>query len=529
MRHILSKLVTVFLAACFTASPVQAKWYEASSDHFVIYAEQREKDVRRFAENLERYHAALVYMRKFGDKPPPSKSNRVTIFVTDSRRDVSKLAGDKSGSVAGFYVPRAGGSVAFTPPVRNTNSKLPDFTQIVLLHEYAHHYMISNLPIALPRWYTEGFAEFFGTTTFSKDGSVGLGKPATHRAGELGQLRRVPWKLLLDSRAYAARKNKKSNSFYGQSWAIFHYLQVTPEGRKMHNDYLARLIKGESEIEAAEGAFGDIKEFGKKIDKYLRRTAFKFFPISAEKVKIGEIKLRELSVGEAKVMPLRMRSKRGVNEEQAAKLVVEARKVAAKYPGDAAVYSVLAEAEFDAGNDNAAITAADKALALNPKHINALLQKGYALFRKAGDNDESGDEPGKAWATVRKHFLSINKVETNHPIPLIYFYRTYLEQGREPTENAKNALDWALQLAPFDKGLRFMVAQQDMNDGRYSEARFRLLPLAYDPHRSGTEEGPVFAMLREAEIKLGMRKEEASDEGDATEDTATPEAASQAG
>ena len=291
----------------------------------------------------------------------------------------------------------------------------------------------------------------------------------------------------------------------------------------MHNDYLTRLIKGESEIEAAEGAFGDIKKFGKKIDKYLRRTAFKFFPIAAENVKIGKVTLRELSVGEAKTMPLRMRSKRGVDEEQAAKLVVETRKIAAKYPGDAAVYSVLAEAEFDAGNDDAAITAADKALALNPKHINALLQKGYALFRKA----ENSDETDTVWPAVRKHFLSINKVEANHPIPLIYFYRTYLEQGREPTENAKTALDWALQLSPFDKGLRFMVAQQDMNDGRYAEARFRLLPLAYDPHRDGEEEGPIFTMLRKAEIELGIRKENGDDEGDAAKDATTvPEAVS---
>ena len=176
LQPMLSKLMIVVLAACFAATSAQAKWYEASSEHFVIYADQREKDVRRFAENLERYHAALVYMRKFGDKPPPSKSNRVTIFVTDSRRDISKLAGDKGGFVAGFYVPRAGGSVAFTPPVKNTSSKIPNFSQVVLLHEYAHHYMISNLSVALPRWYTEGFAEFFGTTTFSKDGSVGLGK-----------------------------------------------------------------------------------------------------------------------------------------------------------------------------------------------------------------------------------------------------------------------------------------------------------------------------------------------------------------
>jgi len=507
----------------FGAASAEAKWYEASSEHFIIYAEQSKNDVRRFAENLERYHAALVYMRKFGDKPAPSPSNRVTIFVTDGMRDVGKLIGDKSGTIAGFYIARAGGSVAFTTPVRTRHTKRqsgfsrvgqprqPDFSQIVLLHEYAHHYMISNLPIALPRWYTEGFAEFFGTTTFSKDGSIDLGKPAGHRVGEINYAKSVPWKLLFDSRAYAKKRSNFADSFYGQSWAVFHYLNVTPEGEAMQLEYLTRLLRGESEIEAATGAFGDLKKFGRKIDSYLRKGKFSYFPIAADKINIGEVKLRELSAGEEAIMPLRMRSKRGVNDKQAAELVVEARKITAKFPDNADVYSALAEAEFDAGNDDAAIAAADKAISIDPKQINAMVQKGYALFRKA----KAGEPTEEIWSKVRDHFLAINKIEADHPIPLYYYYRTYLEQGIKPTKNATAAIDWALQLAPFDRELRFMAARQDMIDGLYAGARYKLLPLAYDAHRSEREDGPVFTMLRMAEEKLGIQEIEVDSEGDA--------------
>lgn len=49
-----------------------AKWYEASSDHFVIYADDSEDDVREFANNLERFHAALKNVSSSGDKPPTS-------------------------------------------------------------------------------------------------------------------------------------------------------------------------------------------------------------------------------------------------------------------------------------------------------------------------------------------------------------------------------------------------------------------------------------------------------------------------
>ncbi|WP_221559825.1 hypothetical protein [Qipengyuania qiaonensis] len=41
-------------AALILAVPAQADWYRADSDHFVIYADDSEKDVARFAEMLER-------------------------------------------------------------------------------------------------------------------------------------------------------------------------------------------------------------------------------------------------------------------------------------------------------------------------------------------------------------------------------------------------------------------------------------------------------------------------------------------
>jgi hypothetical protein len=510
-RFLVAFLLTAIML--FNGSAASAKWYEASSDHFVIYADDKEEDVREFANNLERYHAALKYVRKFGDKPPPSPSNRVTIFVTKSSGALTKLAGDKSREIAGFYVPRAGASVAFTPPVEKSGERIAEFSQVVLLHEYAHHFMISNLPIAFPRWYTEGFAEFSGTSTFGKDGSVGMGKPAHHRGNELNYSISVPWKLLFNTQGYLKHKgkSKRYDSFYGQSWAVFHYLEFTEEGRKLHTEFLKRLLKGESDIQAAEGAFGDLEKFGRKIDTYLRASKMSYLPIAADKLIFKPATLRELSAGEAAMMPIIMQSRRGVNEEQAAQLVLEARKIAALHPDDAAVQAALAEAEYDAGNDDAAIAAADKATAKQPKNINALIQKGYALLRKAEDSDT----PAAAFNTARKHMISINKIEVDHPIPLIHFYKSYLSQGIEPNENAKTAVDYALQLSPFDKEVRFLVAQQDINDKRYAQARSHLLKLISDPHLEHDEDSPVIKLLKEAEIKLGIRQPEVDDQGNA--------------
>ena len=41
------------LASTFASLPVRADWAEVSSDHFVIYGEQRPDALRKFAERLE--------------------------------------------------------------------------------------------------------------------------------------------------------------------------------------------------------------------------------------------------------------------------------------------------------------------------------------------------------------------------------------------------------------------------------------------------------------------------------------------
>ena len=70
--------------------------------------------------------------------------------------------------------------------------------ETVLYHEYAHHFMIASLTSrAYPRWFTEGFAEFFAGVRFKEDGTVLLGAPAQHRAAELVYALEVPIRTLL--------------------------------------------------------------------------------------------------------------------------------------------------------------------------------------------------------------------------------------------------------------------------------------------------------------------------------------------
>jgi tetratricopeptide (TPR) repeat protein len=198
-------------------------------------------------------------------------------------------------------------------------------------------------------------------------------------------------------------------------------------------------------------------------------------------------------------MDTHIRSTRGVNSKTAPAIAADARKAAAPYPNDPFAQSVVAEAEYDAGNYEAAEAAADRALAANPNHVRSLIYKGRARLQLASKNAEKAD-----WKGVRIWFTRANKLDTENPEPLMLFYQSYVEQGIQPTKNAIDALLYAQALAPQDEGLRGMAVQQLLFDNRTAEAKQLFAPLAFQPHLSD-EWRDLFGRVMEA-ISAGDSK-----------------------
>lgn len=483
------------LALAGFAQPARAEWFEASSDHFVIYAKDREADLRTFAQNLERYHSAMEVLTK-RQMEVPSPSNRVVIYVVGGEGQMISLArGDRN--VGGFYIPRAGGSRAFVQTLRNQSGGYPDFSTIVLLHEYAHHFLISSSSYAMPRWLSEGAAEFFAAATFNADGSLLIGRAAQHRAADLAFADPVHVRELIDPALYERQKVKGYDGFYLKSWLLYHYLTFNEARAGQRDAYIRNLVEGMDQLKAGEAAFGDLDTLERELKAYVRSRLYSF-SLKPEQLRTGTITLRPLSPGEAAMMPVQIRSQRGVDDKEAAKLVVEARAIAAKFPDDPGVLSALAEAEFDAGNDAAAIAAADAAIARDPARTNAYVQKGYALFREAAKAE--GDKRAAAYAAAVRPFMDLNKRENDHPLPLIFFYRAQVERGLKPNENARAALERAAILAPFDHGLQIEAGAMLAKEGKIELARIFLDPVAANPHggRAAARAKQLVAALADA-------------------------------
>jgi hypothetical protein len=470
--------VLAAVIALSTATVGEAAWQRASSTHFVIYADENPTDLRSFSEKLERFDkAARTVLHK--PDPPIGDGNRLTVFVMRGDGDIQRLMHDKTGTVRGFYIPRATGSVAFVPRRSGSGGQWDLDADTVFFHEYSHHLMMQDLDAPAPPWLVEGFAEFMSTAQFEKDGSVGFGYVPKHRAYNLVLGAKLPIDKILEGSMPKAG-TALHESLYARGWLLTHYLTFEPSRHGQLQNYIDGIARGVAPLQSARAAFGDLKQLDRELDKYIERPKLMMIKVSTAALNIGPIDVEPLSAGAAAVIPLRAQSKRGVDNRTAEPLAVQVRAVEARYPGDELVERTLAEAELDAGHPDAAEAAADRALKANPRATEAMIYKGRAVAARAAKLEGASRHAG--FEEARQLFIAANKLDTEDPEPLMMFYGTFIMEGVKPTANAIAALHYASDLAPQDKALRMSSAARYLADGQIKEAKRALTPVAYDPH-----------------------------------------------
>ena len=485
MRSVLAGCLAMALAA--TCAPANAAWYEAKSKHFIVYADQNPKDLKAYAEKLERFDQAVRYVRRMSD-PPLSDAGRVTIFVLPDLDSIGVLAG--SMYVGGFYKTTAAGSYAFVP--RTTHYMVAGAAegfrtedvgvtpQEIFFHEYSHHLQLSDTNVAIPTWVSEGFAEFFSTADIKKDGSVSIGANPGGWIREIHDRSSLPLEEMLGATYGDKIYVIQAEALYARGWLLTHYLSMTDGRRGQLQKYLNAIQQGTKPLDAAKAAFGDLRQLDSDLNNYANQGSYLGFTVKGDVIPIGDIALRPLTPGEAAMMMrVRIRSTAGVADSSAGGVARDARGIAAAFPADAVVQSELAEAEFDAKNYSAADTAADRALALDPKDIHALIYKGRAQVKLAKASGKSAN-----WDAIRDWFLRANKLDTENPQPLALYYDSFAEAGQRLTQNAIDALLYAVELAPRDQDLRTTAVGVLIVQNKLKDARQMFAPVAYEPHLS---------------------------------------------
>jgi len=480
LGRMMAALVGIGLSA-----PLCAAWYEVRAPHFIIYSQGSADAIRKFVTDLEDFDQAT---RKLLNRPDVDGDdpNPVTIFTVDTVASIVKLC--KAGKakeeaskackyLGGFYDGRAEGSVAFVPRGAGSGSSTDIDARTILFHEYAHHLMFANSLAVYPAWYVEGFAEFLSNVKLDRPGEVGIGRIAGSRAFSLLVQRAIPVREILTADPSSLSPDDRL-IFYGRAWLLTHYLTLGTRRDDQLARYLIAINKGQTNAEAATAAFGDLDILNKEVERYMQ-ARLSYLPVKISSIPPAKIRIRRLSAGEEALMPVRLQSRRSVDDDSAPAVASEARRLAAPWPADPGVQLILAEAEFDAGNDDAAEAAADRALAADPGNGVAMIFKARAIMHRAETQNRYDNA---TWRSARGWLLKANRIENDAAWPLILFYRSFVQQGSKPTENAVKALERGFILAPQDDSVRMMLVYQLLRDKRVEEAQAVLTPLAFHPH-----------------------------------------------
>lgn len=476
-------MIRLLAAVALLIAPAAAlaEWQVAETQHFIIYSERSRPDLEKLAERLESYDKLMRMATSIPEDRDPVK---VRIYELEDLGDIQKAANTDAG-IGGFYDSNILGPFLVTP--RKTTGAIKEFTpEIVLHHEYAHHFMLQYFPAVYPGWYTEGFAELIGSSKQLEDGRIGYGMPAKGRGNEIAAYWVPLQELLVKGRA-------RDLDTYGQGWALTHFFTFNKERSKQLRQYLQLLSNGKPLTEAAQ-AFGNLDALNREARRYVTDSVFEYKPVKVEIARPAVRKFRAVTAAEADLVPqlaaygdedLSLIEKAGWRERARRfreRTLNSIREKVARHPGDAFGLYFLAEAENAAGNYDRAEAAADRALAVQPNHVRAIARKSILLSRRAGKLDAEA-RLAKA-AEARRLAVKANRLDLDDPLPLLAFYESYRLSGQKPTPQAILGLEQAVATYPLDMTFRQVLVDQMAADGRYVEAIALLQRIANATHPS---------------------------------------------
>lgn len=461
------------LAGGLAATPAHAEWLEGKSPHFIVYANMSEGEMKVRVARLEKFDAALRGIFKV-----PGEDS-TTIYVTRGTDEIRKLTGQQD--VAGFYKGNAQGAVGFIPDTLG-NDVIGLTAEQVMFHEYSHHILLSNESAAYPGWMSEGLAELFSTMKFENDGSVVIGRPVLNRGSAMMGLNHWSARRLLLSDTNPPSDDERIE-LYSRGWLLCHYLLISGNRQGQIFAYIAAINKGTPPLEAAQAVFGDLGKLDSELETYLHRSSFPGTVIPADRIKAStQVTLHKLTEGEAAIMPYRIASASGVDSTTAGPLAQKAHAVADRFTGDAFTQRALAEMDYDAGAYDLADAEAERALAIDPANVMAMVYRGRVAAVRAVRT--TGPDAEMRWKEARGWFLKANRADPNHALPFVLFYDSFVAAGDPVPDGARVGLRRAAVLAPADWSLRIRLAVMLIGEGDIPLARSLLVPMTTDAHAS---------------------------------------------
>jgi tetratricopeptide (TPR) repeat protein len=477
----------LFLFGLFFATAAQAEWHEATSTNFIVYAEGSQAEARAYAEKLEKFNFVL---RRYHNVRAPAQVPRFRVFLVENVDAVQRMIGAPQSGVGGYYISNARG-LMFVGARRAGASREFD-PEIILFHEYVHHFMFQYFPATYPVWYSEGYAEFWGSIRFLANDVVEVGHPQEGRFGSFFDGRWVPLSRLLTAQSYADIPD--TDLIYAQGWMLCRYTFENPERHRQLQAYLRDINGGMSYRDAMNRNFGEnATAFNSELFAYAGRVRFNVVRLPFRTIDVGQIAVRTLPPVEQALIEQEVKLSQGVSIQEIANRAATIRRLAARFPNEPFALALLAEVEHLAGNVAAATAAVDRLLAVDPNNVRGLMRRGRLqaeALRAAGSTDRA------AWTAARRPLLRAIELAENDPLVHEAYYDSFVLQGGLPPDEAQNALYTAHELAPSDSELSYKLA---LDFERRDMVREAIAIIRPDAYRTRVRRGESESARRERE------------------------------
>ncbi|HEY3578976.1 MAG TPA: tetratricopeptide repeat protein [Pyrinomonadaceae bacterium] len=252
MKFFIAVVLLVLLSVpAPAAAQTRESWRSVRTNNLFVIGNADAEKLRQVAVWLQFFHSAFgrLVSRNVVDASVPTT---VIVFRDDASFTPFKpLYNGRPLNLAGFFQP--GEDVNYI--AMSLDARLRD-PYSVAFHEYIHLHLRDNVPQA-PVWLNEGLAEFYGHMQFSAGEAV-LGVPLPY----LNLLRSQEWLplttlLSIGHNSPYYNEQDKTGIFYGESWALVHYLMLGGPGRQeQFRRFLQQVSRGEDVTKSLERSFG---------------------------------------------------------------------------------------------------------------------------------------------------------------------------------------------------------------------------------------------------------------------------------
>lgn len=270
------------LAALFSPlwAPARDKpesWVEVRSPHFSVVCNSNEKQARRVTDQFERMRS--VFHTLFPNIQIDTLGS-ITVLAIQGEKDfhaLEPLAYLAKGQLklGGLFL--RGADKNYVLLQLDAEGEHP---YAVVYHEYTH--LLLSKADWMPLWLNEGLAEFYQNTGI-REKQVALGQASPENLALLRENRLLPLATLfaVDRNSPYYHEENKGSIFYGESWALTHYLELKDyrDRTTRVSDYARLLAQNIDPITAATRAFGDLKQLQTTLEGYVRQGSFQYLKL----------------------------------------------------------------------------------------------------------------------------------------------------------------------------------------------------------------------------------------------------------